>query len=212
MDLKQYLDSLDVTVSLKLTNKCPLECTHLTQLDKEEFNTYPRMTHIHGRVYTLSFNRPSKKMVSTYYVTSYDQESNYPFYKILVDTGDDPEVMNYKLQANNLKDYHSVSSFREVWYGRSNKRYAFMQFVAGFRWHLLNDLRRAYDIFDWNKILQNVSFVAPPTFADYTAIVDWNTHKNLMFGYDRAIKEGRKFLKFFSQTELKRITNLRQNP
>lgn len=97
MDRKQYLDSLDVTVSLKLTNKCPLECTDLTQLDKEEFNTYPRMTHIHGRVYTLSFNRPSKKMVSTYYVTSYDQESNYPFYKILVDTGDGPEVMNYKL-------------------------------------------------------------------------------------------------------------------
>lgn len=212
MDLKQYLDSLNVTVSLKLTNKCPLNCTDQTRLDKEKFNTYPRMTHMHGRVYTLSFNRTSKKMVSTYYVTSYEQEANYPFYKILIDTGDGPEVMNDKLEANNLKDYRTVPSFREVWYGRSTKRYALMQFVSGYRWYSMNDLRRACDIFDWNKILQNVSFVTPPTFSDYTAIVDWDTHKNLMFGYDRAIKEGRKFQNFFSQTELKRITNIRQNP
>ena len=212
MDLKQYLDSLNVTISLNLTNKCPLGCTDQTRLDKEQFNTYPRATHLHGRVYTLSFNRPSKKTVSTYYVTSYDQEANYPFYKILVETGDDPEVMYHKLEANNLKDYFSNPSFWKMWFGECNKRYAFMQFVSGFRWHSTNELRRAYDIFDWNNTLQNVSFVTPPTFADYTQTVSWNTHKNLMFGYDRAIKEGRKFQNFFSQTELKKITNIRQNP
>lgn len=211
MDLKQYLDSLNVTVSLKLTNKCPLGCTDQTRLDKEKFNTYPRMTHMHGRVYTLSFNRPSKKMVSTYYVTSYEQESNYPFYKILVDTGDGPEVMSNKLERNGIRDYLTIPSFREVWYGRPNKRYAFMQFVSNFRWHSMNDLRRVYDIFDWNTILQNVSFVTPPTFSDYADTVPWASHKNLMFGYDRAIKEARKFRNFFSETELKKLTNLRQS-
>lgn len=206
-EIKPYLDSIGVEVSIKPTKKCPLGCDSMTPASLDLLSTYPRGSHTHGRVYQLQFSSPNYKMVTTEYVTNYDQEQYSGFARVILGIGVAPDDLANNLDYSRISEYQNFQSFRKVWYLSASVRQNFINFVSSYRYNTLDDMMY-YDVLNWEKVLKGIYFHNPGKFDHFTNYVDWQPHKYLIFAYDRARKEYKKFEKFFSYEERDTIDNL----
>lgn len=207
--IKPYLDSIGVEASIKPTKKCPLGCDSGSRATVELLSTYPRGSHLHGRVYQLQFSRPNRKMVTTEYVTNYDQEYSSGFVRVILDINMHPGDLANKLDGSQISEFQTIQSFRKVWYSSASTRINFINFASSYRYTTLEDMRY-YDITNWETILDSLYFQNPGSFVYFSRLEGWQPHKYLIFSYDRARKEYKKFEKFFTDGERNKLHNLQR--
>lgn len=212
MDLQKYFDSIGITVKSTLTTKCPADCYITTKPTKELLSTHPRLTHQHGRIYRVEFSRPNSKSITFDYVTKYQDERFEKYGKVFQALNKGPlDVLN-AVQAGAEYAFKLEPLFRDVWYGSYSIRNDFYNFLSSYDYLSIDEVRKLVQpLTSIERIVQSVSVGNPGTFDEFCRREYYDSHRNLMYKYDRARKEFKRFQRFFSPEEIDWVYNWREN-